>query len=180
VLVELFDATGSIMAVAKRAKLLTPEYQPRFNKALFADSTAILAGSVLGTSSTTAYVESSAGVEAGGRTGLTAIVIGLLFIGALFFSPLAAAVPPYATAPALIFVAGLMLREMMDIEWADPTESLPAGLTVLIMPFTYSIANGIAFGFIAYTGLKLSTGKFRDIHPATALIAALFILKFAL
>ncbi len=180
VLVELFDATGSIMAVAKRAKLLTPEYQPRFNKALFADSTAILAGSLLGTSSTTAYVESAAGVEAGGRTGLTAIVVGILFIGALFFAPLALAVPAYATAPALIFVAGLMLREMVEIQWDDITEALPAGLTTLIMPFTYSIANGIAFGFIAYTGLKLSTGRLREIHPATALIAALFILKFAL
>lgn len=180
VLVELFDATGSIMAVAKRAKLLTPEYQPRFNKALFADSTAILAGSLLGTSSTTAYVESAAGVEAGGRTGLTAIVVGILFIGALFFAPLALAVPAYATAPALIFVAGLMLREMVEIQWDDITEALPAGLTTLIMPFTYSIANGIAFGFIAYAGLKLSTGRVREIHPATALIAALFILKFAL
>ncbi|GBU08965.1 adenine permease [Gammaproteobacteria bacterium] len=180
VLVEIFDATGTLMAVAKRANLLTPEHIPRLNKALFADSTAILAGSLIGTSSTTAYVESAAGVEAGGRTGLTAVVVGILFIAALFFAPIASAVPSYATAPALIYVAGLMLREMVDIKWDYLTEALPAGLCVLIMPFTYSIANGIAFGFIAYVVLKLSTGRFRDIHPATAIVAALFILKFAL
>lgn len=179
VLVEVFDATGTLVGVAKRANLL-PEGKPnRLGRALFADSTAIIAGSALGTSSTTAFVESASGVQAGGRTGLTALVVAILFLAALFIAPLAGSVPAYATAPALLYVAGLMMREMTDINWGDITEATPAALTVLMMPFTYSIANGLAFGFISYVILKTGTGRIREVHPATWVVAALFIIRYA-
>jgi AGZA family xanthine/uracil permease-like MFS transporter len=177
-LVELFDATGTLMGVASRAGLLTAGRLPRLNRALIADSAAILAGALLGTSSTTAYIESAAGVQAGGRTGLTAVVVGLLFVAALFFSPLAAVVPAYATAPALLFVACLMLRDVTGIDWDDSTESVPAALTALAMPFTYSIAEGIAFGFIGYAALKLLTGRARQVKPIVWMIAAAFLFRF--
>ncbi|TAL78356.1 MAG: NCS2 family permease [Burkholderiaceae bacterium] len=178
VLVEVFDATGTMIGVAKRAGLI-PEGKPnRLGRALLSDSTAIVVGSFLGTSSTTAYIESAAGVQAGGRTGLTALVIAALFLLALFFSPLAASVPGYATAPALLYVAGLMLRETAEIDWSDVTEATPAALAALVMPFTYSIANGLAFGFISYVILKAITGKFRQIHMATLIVAILFIIKY--
>ena len=179
VLVEVFDATGTLTGVAKRANLLSDDPQHTgLNRALFADSTSIFAGSLLGTSSTTAYIESMAGVQAGGRTGLTAMVIGVLFLLALFFSPLIDAVPAYATAPALIYVAGLMLSELTHIDWSDITEAAPAALTALAMPFTYSIANGLAFGFLSYTTLKLATGRHKEVHPAAWVIAALFLVRF--
>ena len=179
VLVEVFDATGTMIGVAKRANLIQKGQRSRLGRALFADSTAIVAGSFLGTSSTTAYAESVSGVQAGGRTGLTALVVALLFLLALLFSPLAGSVPSYATAPALLYVAGLMLREITEIDWNDITEATPAALAALTMPFTYSIANGLAFGFISYVGLKALTGRFRDIHPATLIVAALFVVKYA-
>src|SRR5690606_32094110 len=179
VLVEVFDATGTLMGVAKRAGLV-PEGRPnRLGRALFADSTAIVAGSLMGTSSTTAYVESASGVQAGGRTGLTALIVAVLFLAALFISPLAGSVPAYATAPALLYVAGLMMRELIDIDWSDISEATPAALTTLVMPFTYSIANGLAFGFISYVVLKTCTGHLRAIHPATWLVAALFVIRYA-
>lgn len=180
VLVEIFDATGTMIGVAKRANLMEEGKPNRLGRALFADSTAIVAGSVIGTSSTTAYVESASGVQAGGRTGLTALTIGVLFLLALFFSPLAGVVPSYATAPALLYVAGLMLREITEVEWNDVTEATPAALTALAMPFTYSIANGLAFGFISYAVLKIATGRFRELHPATIIVAILFVIKYAI
>lgn len=180
VLVEVFDATGTLIGIAKRAGLIGEERPDRLGRALFADSAAIVAGSLLGTSSTTAYVESASGVQAGGRTGLTALVVALLFAAALFISPLAASVPPYATAPALLYVAGLMMRELTDIDWNEVSEATPAALTALIMPFTYSIANGLAFGFISHVVLKAFTGRARQVHAATWLVAALFVLRFAL
>lgn len=179
VLVEVFDATGTLIGVAKRAGLIQEGKQSRLGRALLADSAAIVAGSLMGTSSTTAYVESASGVQAGGRTGLTAFTVAVLFLAALFISPLAASVPSYATAPALLYVAGLMMRELTEVEWEDLTEAAPAALTALAMPFTYSIANGLAFGFITYVVMKLFTGKWKDIHPATALVAALFVIRFA-
>ncbi|MFC3168947.1 MULTISPECIES: NCS2 family permease [Paracoccus] len=182
VLVEVFDATGTLIGVAKRAGLLTegPAHQnPGLSKALMADSTAITIGSMLGTSSTTAYVESASGVQAGGRTGLTALVVAVLFLLAMFFAPLAGSVPAYATAPALLYVATLMVRELSEIAWEDVTEAAPAVLTALVMPFTYSIANGLAFGFISYAVIKLLTGRARDVHAATWVVAALFVIKFA-
>ncbi len=177
-LVELFDATGTLMGVANRAGLLVEGKMHRLNKALLADSAAIVAGSLLGTSSTTAYIESASGVQAGGRTGVTAITVGLLFLAALFFAPLAGVVPSYATAPALLYVACLMLRELANLPWDDATESIPAALTTLLMPFTYSIANGIAFGFISYAGLKLFTGRASQVKPIVWIIAAVFLFRY--
>ncbi len=176
VLVEIFDATGVLSGVARRAGLL---HRPNgINRALGADSVAILGGSILGTSSTTAYIESMAGIQAGGRTGLTALTIGILFLCALFFSPIITVVPAYATAPALVYVAGLMLSELSHVKWEDVTEAIPAALTVFAMPFTFSIANGLAFGFISYTTLKFFTGQSKTVHPAAWVIAALFLARF--
>jgi AGZA family xanthine/uracil permease-like MFS transporter len=177
-LVELFDATGTLMGVANRAGLLVEGKMHRLNRALMADSTAILAGSLLGTSSTTAYIESASGVQAGGRTGVTALTVAVLFLASLFFAPLAGVVPPYATAPALLYVSCLMLREMSDLPWDDATEVVPAALTALLMPFTYSIANGVAFGFISYAGLKLLTGHARQVKLVVWAIAAIFLFRF--
>ena len=177
-LVELFDATGTLMGVAQRAGLLKEGKMDRLNKALLADSGAILTGSFLGTSSTTAYIESAAGVQAGGRTGLTAVTVAVLFLACLFIAPLAGAVPAYATAPALLYVSCLMLRELADIDWNDTTESVPAVIAALTMPFTYSIANGVAFGFITYAGLKLFTGRAKQVPVIIWIIAALFLFKF--
>ncbi|CAJ0743060.1 Adenine permease AdeP [Ralstonia edaphis] len=177
-LVELFDATGTLMGVANRAGLLKQGKMDRLNKALLADSTAIMAGSLLGTSSTTAYIESASGVQAGGRTGLTALTVAALFLLCLFFSPLAGVVPAYATAPALLYVSCLMLRELVDLNWEDTTEAVPAVLTALMMPFTYSIANGVAFGFITYAGLKLFTGRMREVPIIVWIISAVFLFRF--
>ena len=177
-LVELFDATGKLMGVAKRAGLLVPGKMERLNKALLADSAAIFAGSLLGTSSTTAYAESAAGVQAGGRTGLTALTVAILFLACLFISPLAGVVPAYATAPALFFVACLMLRELTELNWDDSTEVVPGVVTALMMPFTYNIANGLAFGFITYAALKFFTGRVKEVHWMTWIIAAVFLFKF--
>jgi AGZA family xanthine/uracil permease-like MFS transporter len=178
-LVELFDATGTLMGVANRAGLLVEGKMKRLNKALLSDSVAIVAGSALGTSSTTAYIESAAGVQAGGRTGLTAVTVAVLFLACLFIAPLAGVVPAYATAPALLFVACLMLRELGEIDWSDTTESVPAAITALVIPFTYSIAEGIAFGFITYAVLKLTTGRAREVKPVVWIIAAVFVFRFA-
>ena len=177
-LVELFDATGTLMGVAKRAGLLTEGRMDRLNKALLADSAAIFAGSLLGTSSTTAYAESAAGVQAGGRTGLTAFTVAVLFLACLFIAPLAGVVPAYATAPALLFVACLMLRELTELDWDDATEVVPAAITALMMPFTYNIANGLAFGFITYALLKLFTGRVAQVHWMVWIIAGIFLFRF--
>lgn len=177
-LVELFDATGTLMGVAKRAGLLVEGRMDRLNKALVADSGAIFAGSLLGTSSATAYVESASGVQAGGRTGLVSLTVAALFLACLFIAPLAGSVPAYATAPALFYVAGLMLRDLTELDWEETTEVVPAAVTALAMPFTYSIANGLAFGFITYAVVKLFTGRVRDVHWMVWLIAGVFLFKF--
>ncbi|PHV11456.1 NCS2 family permease [Chitinimonas sp. BJB300] len=179
--VDLFDTTGTLVGVSHRAGLLDSNGKlPRLKRALMADSTAIVAGAALGTSSCTAYVESAAGTAVGGRTGLTAVVVAILFLVALFLSPLAGAVPAYATAPALCYVAVLMARGLAEINWDDLTESAPAVITAVAMPFTFSIADGIAFGFISYAGLKLLSGRFKDLSPAVVVIAALWVMKFAM
>ncbi|MDN3575258.1 NCS2 family permease [Chitinimonas viridis] len=179
--VDLFDTTGTLVGVSHRAGLLDSQGKlPRLKRALMADSTAIVAGAALGTSSCTAYIESAAGTAVGGRTGLTAVVVALLFLAALFLSPLASVVPAYATAPALCYVAVLMARGLAEINWDDLTECAPAVITALAMPFTFSIADGIAFGFISYTGLKLLSGRVRDLSPAVVIIAILWVVKFAL
>ena len=179
-LVELFDASGTLIGVAHRAGLLDKNGKlPNLKKALLADSTAITAGAALGTSSTTAYIESAAGTAAGGRTGLTAVTVAVLFLVALVFAPLAGTVPAFATAPALCYVAVLMLRGLAEIEWDDLTEAAPAAITAITMPFTFSIAHGIAFGFISYAAIKLLAGRVRELPPTVAAIAVVFVLKFA-
>ncbi|MFK2914741.1 NCS2 family permease [Pseudomonas sp. 3HC3] len=176
--VDLFDNSGTLIAVAKRAGLMGKDgYMPKMGRALIADSTAAMAGSLLGTSTTTSYIESAAGVSAGGRTGLTAIVVAVLFLLALFFAPLAGSVPAFATAPALLFVAVLMASGLAEINWDDVTEAAPVVVTALAMPLTYSIANGIAFGFIAWTAVKLISGRHRDLNPALVILSILFVIK---
>lgn len=180
-LVELFDASGTLIGVAHRAGLLDKDGKlPRLKRALLADSTAIAAGAVLGTSSTTAYIESAAGTAVGGRTGLTAVTVAVLFLAAIVFAPLAGTVPAYATAPALCYVAVLMLRGLAEIDWDDLTEAAPAVVTAITMPFTFSIAHGIAFGFISYAAIKLLAGRVKELPPMVAVIALVFVLKFAL
>ncbi len=179
-LVELFDATGTLVGVAHRAGLLDAEGKlPRLKRALLADSSAIAAGAMLGTSSTTAYIESAAGTAVGGRTGLTAVVVALLFLAALFLAPLAGSVPAFATAPALIYVSILMTRGLAELEWDDLTEAAPAVLCALAMPLTFSIAHGIAFGFISYAGIKLLAGRAREVPLAVWVIALVFVAKLA-
>ena len=143
-----------------------------------ADSSAIFVGSLLGIASTTAYLKSAAGVEAGGRTGLAAVTAGVLFLACLFVSPLAGVVPPYATAPALFYAVCLMLRELSALDWDDIAEVIPACVTALLMPFTYSTANGISCGFISYAAIKLLTGRVRDVRPIAWVAAGLFLFKF--
>jgi AGZA family xanthine/uracil permease-like MFS transporter len=176
--VDLFDNSGTLIAVAKRTGLMSQDGQmPNMGRALVADSTAAMAGSLLGTSTTTSYIESAAGVSAGGRTGLTAVVAAILFLLALFFAPLAGSVPAFATAPALLFVAVLMASGLAEIDWQDITVAAPVVVTTLAMPFTYSIANGIALGFISWTGIKLLSGRWRELNPALVILSILFVIK---
>jgi AGZA family xanthine/uracil permease-like MFS transporter len=178
--VDLFDNTGTLIALAHRGGFMRPDGTvPRLHGALMADSGAAMIGAAVGTSTTTSYIESASGINAGGRTGLTAFVVGLLFLLALFVSPLAGSIPSYATAPALLYVACLMARGLVEVEWDDITEAAPAVITALAMPFTFSIAEGIAFGFISYALIKLATGRYRDIHPAVGILAVLFVIKYA-
>jgi len=176
--VDVFDNTGTLLGVTKRAGLADEQGNvPKMGRALVADSAAALFGSLLGTSTTTSYVESAAGVSAGGRTGLTAIVVAVLFLLALFFSPLASSVPVYATAPALLFVAVLMTSGLAEIDWKDITTAAPVTVTALTMPLTYSIANGIAFGFITWTVVKLLSGRTKEINAALIVLSVLFVIK---
>lgn len=178
-MVDLFDTAGTLVAVAPRAGLLEPDGKlKRLGRALIADSTATIAGATLGTSTTTSYIESAAGIRVGGRTGLTAVVVAILFVLAIFFAPLAGSIPAYATAPALIFVACVMTGSLARIDWEDITEYLPAVVTAVMMPFTFSIATGIGLGFITYVVLKALTGKGKDIHPVMAAVAIIFAIKF--
>ncbi|MCU4412819.1 NCS2 family permease [Acinetobacter sp. WU_MDCI_Axc73] len=178
-LVDLFDSTGTLVGVSHRAGLLVDGKLPRLKKALFADSTAIVAGAALGTSSTTPYIESASGVAAGGRTGLTAVVVACLFLACLFLAPLAQSVPGFATAPALLFVGVLMIQGITNIDWEDITEAVPAFLTIVFMPFAYSIADGIAMGFISYALIKLLTGKAKSVPYMVWIVAVLWAFKFA-
>lgn len=176
--VDLFDTSGTLIGVAQRAGLVDKDGKlPRLGRALMADSTATMAGAVMGTSTTTSYVESTAGTAAGGRTGLTACVVALLFLLSLFFSPLAGAVPAFATAPALFFVAVLMTGGLVQVNWEDLSEAAPVLVTALMMPLTFSIANGIALGFISWTVIKLLAGRWRDLNPSLYVLSVLFIIK---
>jgi len=179
--VDLFDNSGTLIAVAKKAGLMRKDgHLPKMGRALIADSTAALGGSLLGTSTTTSYIESAAGVSAGGRTGLTAIVVAVLFLFALFFAPLAGSVPAFATAPALLFVAVLMASGMAEIEWSDITVAAPVVVTALAMPLTYSIATGIAFGFITWVAAKTLAGRFRELNGMLVALAIFCVIKLAL
>jgi len=180
VFVDLFDTAGTLVGVSHRAGLLTPDGKlPRLRQAMLADSSATVIGSLLGTSNTTSYIESAAGVKAGGRTGLTAVTVAVLFLAVLFLSPLAGMVPAYATAPALLFVACLMARGMTELDWEDVTEYGPAVLCVVAMPLTFSIAHGIAFGFIAYAVAKLLSGRWNELSWPVIILALIFLAKYA-
>ncbi|MEH6564194.1 MAG: NCS2 family permease [Halopseudomonas sp.] len=179
--VDLFDTSGTLIGVAQRANLVDADGKmPRLGRALMADSTATMAGAALGTSTTTSYIESAAGTAAGGRTGLTACVVALLFLLSLFFSPLAGAVPAFATAPALLFVAVLMTGGLVQVDWDDLTEAAPVVITAIMMPLTFSIANGIAAGFIVWTAIKVLSGRWKDLNPSLYILAGLFVVKLAL
>jgi AGZA family xanthine/uracil permease-like MFS transporter len=179
--VDLFDNSGTLIAVAKKAGLMRKDgHMPKMGRALIADSTAAMAGSVLGTSTTTSYIESAAGVSAGGRTGLTACVVAVLFLLALFFAPLAGSVPAFATAPALLFVAVLMASGLAEIDWADITTAAPVLVTALAMPLTASIATGIAFGFITWVAAKLLSWRLRELNAMLVILAVFCVIKLAL
>lgn len=179
-IVDLFDTTGTLIGVAQQARLLDESGKlPRIQRALIADSVGTAGGALLGTSPVTSYIESAVGANAGGRTGLTAVVVAVLFLACLFFRPLAETVPYYATAPAILYVACLMLRPIVDISWNDLTESAPAIVTAIAIPLTFSIADGIGLGFLAYCAVKVLAGKWRDCSPVLAIVALVFAVKFA-
>ncbi len=178
-LVDLFDTAGTLIGLAHQARLLDEDGNlPRLGKALVADSTATVFGSLVGTSTTTSYIESAAGIKAGGRSGLTAVVVALLFLLALVFAPIATSIPGYATAPAILFVACIMARAIAEIDWEDITEYVPAVVTLVSMPLTYSIATGIGLGFISFAAIKLLSGRVADIRPGVWVVAVAFLIYF--
>lgn len=176
--VVLFDTSGTLIGVTKKAGLMQADGKiPNLGKALFADSAAAVAGSVLGTSSVTSYVESTAGVAAGGRTGLTAVVVGLLFLLALFFAPLAGMIPAYATAGAIFYVAVLMLFTLSEVDWNDLTEASPVAVVLLMTPLTFSIADGLALGFVTYTIAKVVSGRYSEVNAAVWVLTVILLAK---
>ncbi|MDI1366207.1 MAG: NCS2 family permease [bacterium] len=177
--VDLFDNVGTLVAVTKKAGLVAPDGSiPRLNRILLADSVATIAGSMAGTSTVVSYIESASGVQAGGRTGLTAVIVGLLFLLTLFFAPLVQAIPTAATAPALILVGAMMIGALKEVDWEDPGVAIPAFLTVITIPLTFSIANGLAFGITSYALLKLVRGQARPSDWLLYVLAALFVARF--
>ena len=178
-MVDLFDTSGTLVAVLNEAGLTDGTGRvPGLRRALVADSSATIVGSLLGTSTTTSYIESAAGVRAGGRTGLTALVVAGLFLVSIVFAPIATKIPAFATAPAILFVGCVMARALRHVEWDDLTESVPAIVTALAMPFTYSIATGIGLGFITYTAIKVLGGRRQELNLAVIVVAALFAIRF--
>lgn len=176
--VDLFDTSGTLIAVTQRAGLTKADGEvPRLKQALLADSTATVAGAMLGTSTTTSYVESAAGVAAGGRTGLTAVFVGILFLLSIFFAPLAKMIPAYATAGAIFYVSILMLFALKDVDWDDLTEAAPVAVVLFLTPLTFSIAQGITLGFITYAFCKILSGKSRELSPAVWVMSILLLLK---
>jgi adenine/guanine/hypoxanthine permease len=177
--IDLFDNIGTLVAVGKKANLFDKAHQiPRVNRILFSDAVATITGSLTGTSTVVSYIESAAGVAAGGRTGVTAIVTGMLFVAALFVAPVVGAIPAAATAPALIIVGSLMASSMSEVNWEDPEIAIPAFLTMMTIPLTFSIANGLAFGFTAYTLLKVLRGKVRQVGWFVYILTILFVIRF--
>jgi AGZA family xanthine/uracil permease-like MFS transporter len=178
-LVDVFDTAGTLVGVANRAGMLNEQgHLPRLRKALLSDSSATAVGALLGTSSTTSYIESAAGVEAGGRTGLTAVTTALLFLLCLFVAPLAQSIPGFATGAALLYVATIMARALEELEWGDVAESAPAVVTAITVPLSYSIADGIGLGFITYALIKIASGKASQCPLAVYVVAGIFMLKF--
>ena len=178
--VDVFDTLGTLIGCADKAKMLDKNGKlPRIKQALLADSVATCAGAVLGTSTTTTFVESSSGVSEGARTGLASVVTSLLFLVSIVLSPIFIAIPGFATAPALIFVGFLMIMAVKDISFENPIESIPAYLALLSMPLLYSISDGIAVGIISYVILHVFTGKAKKVKPLMYILAILFILKYA-
>lgn len=178
-LVDVFDTAGTLVGVANRAGMLDKNgHLPRLRRALLSDSSATAVGAVLGTSSTTSFIESAAGVEAGGRTGLTALTTAALFLLCLFIAPLAQSVPGFATGAALLYVATIMARALEDLEWGDVAESAPAIVTAIGVPLTYSIADGIGLGFITYALIKVASGNASRCPLAVYVVAGIFVLKF--
>ena len=178
-LVDVFDTAGTLVGVSNRAGLLDEKgHLPRIEKALIADSSATMVGSVFGTSSTTSYVESAAGVEAGGRTGMVSVTVSILFLLCLFLAPLAKTIPAYATAAALLYVASVMVSALADLDWDDISETAPATICALSMPLTFSIADGIGLGFITYSIIKILCGKLGDCSAPVLIISLVFLLKF--
>lgn len=177
--VDLFDTTGTLVGVAKQGGFIKENNQfPNVNKALTVDAVGTVFGSMVGTSTVTTYIESASGIAEGGRTGLTSVVTGILFLLAIFISPLAQSIPPFATAPALIIVGVLMLKSITQIDWSDFTESLPAFIVIVSMPFSYSIATGISLGFIFYPLVKLLSGKVKEVSVTVWILAIIFIARF--
>jgi AGZA family xanthine/uracil permease-like MFS transporter len=177
--VDIFDTVGTLVGVTTQAKLINKNGDiPRVKQALLADAIGTVAGAALGTSTVTSYVESTAGVAVGGRTGFSALVTGILFFLALFFSPLFLLIPSAATAPALIFVGFLMMRAVTDINFSDPTEGIPAFLSIVMMPFAYSVAEGIVYGLLSYVILKTVTGKVKEISVVSWVLFIIFLLRF--
>jgi len=178
--VDMFDTIGSLTAMGTLGGFIKKDTLERMDQALMADALGTVMGAVTGTSTVTTYIESATGVAEGGATGLTAVVVGVLFLVSIFFAPLVKAVPPAATAPALIMVGILMIVQVKDLPWGDLTEIIPAFLTFFTMPLTYSIANGLAAGFVSYPLMKLFSGKWREVHPLLWILGGVFILKLYL
>ncbi|MEF9992611.1 MAG: NCS2 family permease [Peptostreptococcaceae bacterium] len=179
--VDLFDTVGCLVGVASKGNMLDENGKlPKAKEALFSDAIATTAGALLGTSTVTAYVESAAGIGEGGRTGLTAVTTGILFLLSLFFAPIFTSIPPQATAPVLILVGVMMASSLLQIDFSDFTNAIPAFLTFAMMPLAYSIADGIIFGIISFTVLKLATGKRKEVNISLVLLSIMFILKFVL
>ena len=180
--VDLFDTSGTLVAVANQGGLETEEGKiPRLGRAMLADSSATIVGALLGTSTTTSYIESTTGISVGGRTGLTAMVVGLLFLATMFVAPLVGAIPPYATTPALVFVAVLLIRSLSEFEaWNDFSESAPLVITAIMMPLSFSIADGIAAGIVTYVLVKILAGRHGDLNGLLIALAVIFLGKFVL
>jgi AGZA family xanthine/uracil permease-like MFS transporter len=177
--VDLFDNIGTLVAVTERAGLISADHTiPRLKEIFFADAIATVFGSLAGTSTVTSYVESASGVAAGGRTGVTAIVTGLLFFASIGIAPILGAIPSFATAPALILVGALMVASVATIEWNEPRIAIPSFLIILTVPLTYSIATGLSFGIISFAAIELATGRGRRDHWMLYLLAALFCARF--
>ena len=178
-LVNLFDSSGTLLGVTDKAGFSDEKGRfPKMKQALYVDSASAVVGSYIGTSAISTYIESGAGVSVGGRTGMAAVVVGLLFLLTIFFSPLAGMVPAYATAGALVYVGILMASSLIKVQWDDLTEATPAFITAAMMPFTYSITEGIAFGFISYCVMKVGTGRWREVNAPVWVVSLLFLIKF--